>query len=121
MPGSLWEVDRFVDENFRDGVPHTRRAQRRFAGMIDPTGRIFGIALGAYVGEVIRRGLGGRWAGDESDPTPDVSIELQLPTGVTITPVLRCARRLTRGPQDSVARFATDLGLDVGPRPKRPA
>jgi hypothetical protein len=121
MPGSLWEVDRFVDENIRGGVPHTRRAQRRFAGMMDPTGRIFGFALGAYVGEVIRRGLGGRWAGDDSDPTPEVSIELQLPTGVTITPVLRCAQRLTRGPHDSFARFATDLGLDVGPRPERPA
>src|SRR5262245_41970689 len=121
LPGSLWEVDRFVDENFRDGVPDTRRAKRRLAALIDPTGRLFGFALGAYVGEVIRRGLGGRWAGDDSDPTPEVSIELQLPTGVTITPVLRCVQRLARGPQDSIARFAKDLGLDVGTRPERPA
>ena len=122
LPGSLWEVDHFFDENFRDGVPHTRRAKRRLAGIVgDPTGRLFGFALGAYVGEVIRRGLGGRWAADDSDPNGEVSIELQLPAGVTITPVLRCTRRLARGPQDSIAGYARDLGLDVGPRTDRPS
>jgi len=121
LPKSLWEIDRFVDENFRDGVPYTRRARRRFARMINPIGRSFVFALGAYVGEVIRRALGGRWAGEGSDPTAEVSIELQLPTGRTITPVLRSAQRLVRGRQDSVASFAKELGLDVGERLDRPA
>lgn len=95
-PGSLWELDRFVDENFRDGVP-ARRARRRIAGLIDPTGRPFGFAFGAYAGEVIRRKLGGRWAGDDSDPYATVSVELQLPGGITITPVMRFVQRLARG------------------------
>lgn len=118
-PASLWEIDRFVDENFREGMPRAGWGRRRITGLIDPTGRVYGFALGAYVGEVIRRGLGGQWAGDDSDPLAEVNIELRLPQGVNIMPVLRCAQRQVRGPQDSIARYAGDLGLDVGSRPER--
>jgi hypothetical protein len=111
----------FIDENFRDGLPHGRKALRRFVRLKDPTGRPFGFAFGAYVGEVIRRGLGGQWAADDSDPYGVVNIELRLPTGVTILPVLRCAQRMSRGPGDSIAAYAEVLGLNVGLAPARPS
>jgi hypothetical protein len=119
LPGSLWEVDRFFDENFRDGLPHTRRGKRRFVRLKDPTGRPFGFAFGAYVGEVIRRALGGQWIADDSDPYGVVDIELQLPTEVIVKPVMRCVQRMSRGPDDSIAAYADALGLNVGPRPAR--
>jgi hypothetical protein len=113
LPASLWEADRFFSENFRSGVP-TRRGRRRVGSLIDPTGRVYGFAFGAYVGEAIRRALGGEWAADDSDVNGEVNIELRLPTGVVISPVMRCAQRMARGPGDSIAAYAEHLGLNVG-------
>src|SRR5215475_968138 len=59
-PASLWDLERFFDEHASDG-------RARPGGLLsDDLGpRLFG--LGAYLGEVIRRDLGGVWQGDDSD------------------------------------------------------
>jgi hypothetical protein len=118
LPASLWELDRYVDENFRDGMP-ARRSRGSFSPLIDPTGRLFGFAFGAYLGEVIRLDRGGQWKADDADPNGQVSIELLLPDGTSILPVLRWAQRMVRGPADSVAAYARDLGVNVGAQPQR--
>ena len=54
-PASLWDIDRFFDEQSDKGRP------RRGGLLADETGaRLF--ALGAYTGEVIRRAVGGTWS-----------------------------------------------------------
>ncbi len=79
-PGSLWEIDRFFDEHSRDGRPVAGGLLSEALGS-----RLF--ALGAYVGEVIRRQLGGEWHGDDSDPKAEISVELRLPDGTVCWPV----------------------------------
>jgi hypothetical protein len=39
-------------------------------------------ALGAYIGEVIRRYRGGYWTGDDDDPAAEVNVVLHLPSVV---------------------------------------
>jgi hypothetical protein len=56
---------------------------------------------------------------DDSDPDDEVNLELLVPDGTAVLPVLRWAQRLSRGPGDSVAAYAKDLGIDVGERPER--
>src|SRR5580658_8435854 len=58
---SLKEIDRFFDDQAPRGSPKP-------GGLLsqDLGARLF--ALGAYVGEVIRRQADGQWQGEDSDP-----------------------------------------------------
>jgi hypothetical protein len=107
---SLWEVERFFDEH----APH---GQARKGGLLSGGlgQRLFG--LGSYVGEVIRRGLGGEWKGDDSDPEAEINVALVLTDESLIWPVQRAMKRFQNGPEDSVVAYALALGLEVGERP----
>jgi hypothetical protein len=108
---SLWEVDRFLDEQSRGG------AARRGGLLAEDLGsRLF--ALGAYTGEVIRRSLGGEWSGDDDDPEAEVNVELRLPDGSVIWPVQRVMKRFSEGEDEAVAPYAAVLGVPVGDRPQ---
>ena len=111
-PPSLWEIDRFFDDHSRNGeaVP---------GGLLgnDLGCRLF--SIGAYVGEVIRRSVGGEWRGDDSDPQAEINIELVV-AGSTCWPVQRVMKRFKNGAEDGVAAYGTGLGLDVGHEPERP-
>jgi hypothetical protein len=109
-PASLWELDRFFDEHSSGGEP-------RPGGLLaEQTGqRLF--ALGGYTGEVIRRAVGGEWAGNDADPDAEISIELQLADGSVVWPVQRVMKRLTNGAEDALAPYGAALGLEVGPAP----
>jgi len=107
-PGSLWEIERFFEQNSQDGMPRNLLAQ-------DCGARLF--ALGAYVGEVIRRARGGEWQADDRDPLGEVNIALHLAPDDIIWPVQRAMRRLKNGPEDNIAHYGHVLGLDVGARP----
>jgi len=111
-PASLWDIDRFFDEQSRKGRP------RRGGLLADETGaRLF--ALGAYTGEVIRRAIGGTWSADDADPEGEINIELQLADGSVVWPVQRVMKRLANGAEDAVAPYAAALGVDVGRPPER--
>jgi hypothetical protein len=112
QPESLREIDRFIDTTFKGALPR-RKYGRLFAGLIDPTGRPFGFAIGAYVGEVLRRSLGGEWVADDTDPNGMVGIQVVLPTGVSTEPVMQFMRRVAHGPESSLARYGARLGLDL--------
>ena len=112
-PESLWEIDRFFDENAVDG------AAKRGGLLAQQLGqRIF--AIGSYVGEVVRRKVGGEWVGDDSNPEAEITVELHLPDGKICWPVQRVMKRFKNGAEDGIAGWGSGLGLQVGPRPESP-
>ena len=76
--------------------------------------RIFG--LGSYVGEVIRRDVGGTWNGDDADPAAEVNITLVLDDGSVIWPVQRVMKRFKNGREDSLVAYAAALGVGSAER-----
>jgi hypothetical protein len=112
-PGSLWEIERFFEVEAPGGRP------RRNGLLAEQLGsRVFG--LGSYVGEVVRRNVGGSWSGDDTDPAAEVNVALELPDGSRIWPVQRVMKRFSNGPEDSVIAYGAALGLDIGGRPGKP-
>ena len=77
---SLREIDRFFDD-------HAANGKSRPGGLLaEHTGaRLF--ALGAYVGEVLRRNLGGTWYGEDADPKAEINIEVHFGPDAKIWPV----------------------------------
>jgi hypothetical protein len=111
-PSSLWEIDRFFDEQTRKGGP------RRWGLLAKDTGvRLF--SLGAYVGEVIRRDAGGTWEGDDGYPEAELNLALRLPDDGVVYPVQRAVARMRNGPEDGIVLYAAGLGVDAGPKPGR--
>lgn len=92
---SLKEVDRFFDEQVLNGKPKVGGLLSQELGA-----RLF--AIGAYVGEVIRRQYGGQWQGDDNDPQAEINIALRLGTGATLWPVQRVMKRFKNGAQDGI-------------------
>jgi hypothetical protein len=109
-PGSLWEIERFFDE-------HAPSGRARPGGLLAENlgSRIF--ALGSYVGEVLRRSLGGEWVGDDADAAAEINLTLLFPDGGQIWPVQRAMKRLKNGPEDNIATYGVALGAEVGPKP----
>ena len=110
-PESLWEIDRFFDEQSRKGKP------RRW-GLLESETSLRLFAVGAYVGEVIRRSVGGEWEGDDTDDEAELNIALRLADGSVVWPVQRAVKRLARGEDEAIVAFATDAGVDLGAKPK---
>jgi hypothetical protein len=109
---SLWEIDRFFDENSRNG-----RGRGLLADQLGQ--RLF--AIGAYAGEVVRRAKGGEWVGDDASPQAEIDVELRLPDGTRLWPVQRAMKRFRNGEEDAIAAWGRGAGLDVGAAPARPA
>jgi hypothetical protein len=92
---SLKEVDEFFDDQVVNGKPKAGSLLSQELGA-----RLF--AIGAYVGEVIRRHNGGEWQGDDNDPQAEINIALHLKTGATLWPVQRVMRRFKNGAEDGI-------------------
>ncbi len=101
-PSSLWEIERFLNADAPGGRP-------RPLGLLgkDLDARV--TMLGGYVGEVIRRRLGGAWVRDGEHAA------LDLPDGTRIRPVEQMMHRVTTGAAGSLAAYAAALGADPGP------
>jgi hypothetical protein len=69
-PESLWDIDLFFDDHSDHGAPKTKGLLAEQLGQ-----RLF--ALGGYVGETIRRKLGGEWQTDDADPQGEINISLK--------------------------------------------
>jgi hypothetical protein len=111
-PASLWEIDRFFDEQTRKGEP------RRWGLLARDTSlRLF--SIGAYVGEVVRRDVGGEWEGDDADEQPELNLALRLVDDGLVWPVQRAIKRMRNGAEDGIVAYAVALGVDVGPKPGR--
>jgi hypothetical protein len=109
-PSSLWDLERFFNEQMEDGKARPRGLLSEGLGS-----RLFG--LGTYLGEVIRRDLGGAWHSDDSDPEAETNVAVDLANGARIWPVQRVMKRFRNGPEDNVAHHAVALGVDIGRRP----
>lgn len=99
---SLAEIERFFAEHSNDGrpVPGGR--------LVEKTGpRIF--ALGAYVGEVLRRAATGHWYAEAGDPEVEFNIEVRFPDGSRIWPMQRAIKRFNNSPEENIH----DYGLLV--------
>ena len=113
-PKSLWEIDRFFEDNSHDGqaVP---------GGLLSEDLGSLIFAIGSYLGEVIRKAKGGEWLGDDSDPKAEINVELQLLDGTRCWPTQRAMKRFKNGAEDGIAAYGHGLGLEVGPRPETPS
>jgi hypothetical protein len=92
---SLKQVDRFFEEQVENGRPRPGGLLSQQLGA-----RLF--AIGAYVGEVIRRQNGGEWQGDDNDPQAEINIAVRLKNGVTLWPVQRVMKRFKNGAEDGI-------------------
>lgn len=110
-PGSLWEIDRFFDDSSEGGAAKPGGLLSQNLGQ-----RVF--AIGSYMGEVVRRSLGGDWIGDDQDPQAEINLTLQLESGTRCWPVQRAMKRFKNGDEDSIAVWGHGLGVPVGPRPQ---
>jgi hypothetical protein len=110
-PSSLWEIERFFEENTRNGNPTSKGLLGESFGS-----RVF--SLGAYIGEVIIRAKGGAWRGNDEDPQAEINIELVLPDGAVCWPIQRVMKRIKNGPEDGIPAYGLGMGVTVGPRPK---
>lgn len=108
---SLHEVDRFFAEFARADLPGFNDF---FAD--DISYRSF--AMGAYVGEVLRRANGGEWQSDPNDPLIEVNIQLAFSDEAACQPMRQVLLRLNDGPASSFAKFAGELGFEVPGEPK---
>ena len=88
---SLAEIDRFLEEHAPQGVAKPGGMLSEHQGE-----RVF--ALGAYVGEVIRREFDGRWYCPVESAEGAVAIEVRLPDGRLAQPVEWVIRRWKQGP-----------------------
>jgi hypothetical protein len=109
-PESLWELDRFLEDHTVEG-----RARRGGPLADDVGAKLF--ALGAYLGEVIRRDHGGEWRSGSDDEADEVNIELRLPDGTHLWPVQRVMKRFQLGEEEGLAAYALAVGVPVGPAP----
>lgn len=111
-PESLWHIDFFFDDHSRNGEPIPGGLLSEDLGI-----RLF--ALGAYVGEVLRRNIGGEWLVDDTDPQAEINVALKLASGALCWPIQRVIKRFKNGPEDGIAAYGAGMGLQVGPRPER--
>jgi hypothetical protein len=95
---SLKEIDRFVDEQAPDGRPKPGGLLSQQFGA-----RVF--ALGAYIGETIRRQGEGQWEGNDSDPEAEINVAVRLKSGTTFWPMQRIMKRIKNGPEDGIYAY----------------
>jgi hypothetical protein len=95
LPGFTPAGVRELDARFDDGWPEDGEDDL--------------LAAGAYVGEVLRRQLGGRWEGDLG-----LRLRLALRRGDMVWPVERALSRYQEGREASLVAYAYVLGLTDG-------
>lgn len=103
---SLWDVERFLDDNASGGEP-------KAGGLLskDLGSRVF--ALGAYVGEVIREAVGGEWVSDDS-ADDDSTVTLRTSAGELLWPNQQVMKRIMTGDSQSLVDYARAVGVDPG-------
>ena len=112
-PASLWEIDRFFADQMKAPgrpVPGGLLAEDRGS-------RLF--AIGAYLGEVVRRNAGGWvWSPAKENPDDELGLRLIRRDGTTIWPIQRAMKRFREGQENGIAAYAAAVAnLDVGDRP----
>jgi hypothetical protein len=100
---SLVALDAMLDRLFGRRWPVGRNGRldaSRFGPMIEP--------IGAYVGETLRRSVGGTWGSNEA-----FGPGLLLPSGTWTFPLAKAEKRFHNGHEDSLAFYGSVLA-DMG-------
>lgn len=87
---SLETLERYLEDNY---------PASQGAGSAWPAVRV-GVKiyyLGAYLGEVLLKKIGGRWSFDEKDPLGQIRAELQLANGKRLRPIETVMERIEEG------------------------
>ena len=92
---TLKEIDRFFEENVKDGKAIPKGLLSKDLGK-----RLF--AIGAYIGEVIRVRYDGEWITDDNDPNGEINISVKLANGTILWPVQKVMKRFKNGSEDSI-------------------
>jgi hypothetical protein len=92
---SFKDIDRFFDEQAPGGKPKPGGLLSHHFGM-----QMF--ALGAYVGETIRRQRDGEWRGNDNDPEAEITLAVRLKSGVIFWPTQRVLKRIMNGREDAI-------------------
>jgi hypothetical protein len=93
---SFKHIDRFFDEQSKDGEPVP-------GGVLSSgTGAIL-FSLGAYVGEtIIKNTKGSTWVTNDKDPRGEINIAVKRADGTLMWPVQRVMKRLKNGAEDDI-------------------
>jgi hypothetical protein len=78
--------------------------------------RSLATSMGAFVGELLVRNGGARWSYDIDHESPAV----RLPSGIACFPLNKVSKRLTVGPEHSIAQFVEVAMSGVIPPRARP-
>ena len=99
---SFKEIDRFLDDNTKNGKPKKQSVLAKYTGKI-----IF--ALGSYVGQTIIKEFGGTWQTDDKDPQGEINISVKTIDNSIVWPVHRILKRLQNGQEDSIFVYGISL------------
>jgi hypothetical protein len=97
------ESFRMIDEFFD---LYSEKGEAKPNGRLSRDRGVILFAIGAYVGETIRRNVpGSKWMTKDSDPEGEINVEVELPQGATIWPVQRVIGRFQNGPEDGIYAY----------------
>jgi hypothetical protein len=99
---SLKEIDLFVDHQFPGGKP-------KLYGLLSQDFGVRVFALGAYIGETIRRLGDGQWRGDDGDPNPEFNVAVRLKSGRIFWPMQRIMKRMQNGAEDGIYVYGAGI------------
>jgi len=108
---SLHEIDRFIDEHVVDGQPRPQGLLSRDLGR-----RLF--AIGAYIGEVVRRRAGGRWTGDPGSASFELDACLEVGEGTSCWPTQKAIKRFKGGAIEGIAAWGQGCVEYAGSSPQ---
>ncbi len=102
---SLAALDVFLDETWgRDGEAPNDETYKL------PPGKLpVAIEFGSYLGEVIRRALGGEWEIDPAKPNNPYSAKVKLPQGGFVAPIYCVYLRFKNGEKESLCEVAQNV------------
>jgi hypothetical protein len=104
---SLKEIDRFFDDNSKNGKPNANSLLHKKTGEI-----IFSIA--SYVGEVLIRAYGGHWEWINKAQISETNLELHLDGNIVLYPVEKVIKRLENGKDDSLYKYGQFCKSNIG-------
>jgi hypothetical protein len=99
---SLKDIDRLADEQFPNGRP-------KRGGFFARNGGAGIFALGAYVGETIRRNGEGEWLARDGDPDDVINLTVKLKSGTIFWPMQRIMKRLLNGAPDGIYVYGAGI------------
>jgi hypothetical protein len=104
-PSSLLELERIFED-------HAENGGAKRGGFFDEHfgPRVF--ALGAYLGEVIRRNAGGTWHPKDGEPDNEIELEFHTANQYICWPIQRVIKRVKKGSEENVVSYAVRAGVD---------